>query len=1670
MASLTYTPPPFSGTVLFQTLFQVPPEFYENELKGAVKFTRFMPDLIVIEENEKKERIAVVIDAKASRYIKLEHRAQVTFYGIALRKIVEVTNTTYKTQVKISDVAGVWLNGKTAPSMFSLCDMIPALDRFIEHTLPTILTEENYTKGHSVQKWHFSERCVGCRWFDKCRTEASKKKTLSQIPHIEREQKEWLESFVGRKNEALAGNHSIAPAVGACEDIESLSKCLAQLKASEHVEGNDVGNPSTSLEERRNLSATLGVKFDACGLLDGGIPKLKALQEYNTNRSKADDRWKKQVFYPTGAYSLQIPNEEDWGVFIAMPKDLRSDCVYSYCICTRSGANAPGTDYSYNQWTKTYFEVIPRPSNMAPERNEGDERQSPEGAKQSQGPVNMVKKFETFMEASRGLMKKFVSDMVEIMDELTELNPESKPKTSFYVVDRNTAATIVSSLIDLLETYKREGSDPNQVGFENTLKCLYVLMHTADDIVWKHQPDMKTQALQDVLPRFSVVLEEIKKLVALPIPSFYTVKDVMKCLCNKPLDISPEAYEQALDSFGEQGIYESWALAHAFKARVSDDKYKRLKALLLRELSACNALLCALRAPGRGVAKFLPKEADTLKVDPPLQFEDIMYQKMRFFVDFEFLSRYREKLQSRTTSLPNQITQDKIAVLRFEAYADGSVDGKYLYENISGDVIFRCIAGIDSLDDCKFGACPYILVEGKDNNKLQQNIVKYSDLRMCNRAYNMHPGCNWPLCFCRVVKIDKENNLVTLNLTIMQKKKKNGKHQFQRASGINFRNHRNKLFSVHARFVDFNTQKLQNYISDEAKAFGCLQVSTYWYVMNSPLAWCERLRKNTAALQAFQGPINTHGGDCKTGLSMTSSQSDIFEAIRTHRLVIVWGPPGSGKTFFSGSTIVQLIRIFILANVPFRILVSAATHEAINNLLKKIRKLDDTVRVCKMQNSPQKKVYRPGDECVVKYSGDWAIGTVIEVDVESSRYKVRLLAGGRLVWIQADPKLIAPLVEIRRPNSMTKFLEDNPQCVIGATVWTLNRFKRNFLDKTAKKTYEFDMLFVDEASQLRVPEAALAINLLQKDKGRLVVVGDHFQLAPIVHEEYPKDLEAEITQPRVYESFLTYLKNRLATELAGQADPDGSYFKQLNENHRMSRPLAKMTEHTLGYSSYKICSNGGCKCRMNAAGVYARAERLKFEPPPPRSALDDKLNQYLNPKHAVTMVKLASSAPEPLTNEEGRSFEAELVARIVNRYRESSEDEGRVFCITPHHVQRKAILNGISERHLEGVTVNTVECMQGQEAALVIICYGFVDSSMVRAESSFLFSRNRLIVALTRAKSKVIFIVSDPIINPSFDIFENPNAEEGHSLLQGVYHLCCPKSGEQDYHIFEHLCGHETDSSGLSIAGTIESNSSGGGSTLVVQESVESQLIASSQGQSLKNDIISLSHCSYCASSDSDSDEESHEAYLKSPSIGGNSQGILTSSPGPQNVRYLSDGLCSMSVQGSDQPTSASVPSTLNVESPSVSLANGNDKIGGNVLSAATFAPSPSDRASAKAMQRNCPPLPLPPSLDRSLGEGCASFAVSSPVIPTTPSSLDRKVSAPASSEIIDAKPRAPSAGEGAGSSGNQPFESADYPSPKRKSSPDTVNPTGSGTRKSKKSKKFKKLYDQCGHMNGARK
>ena len=55
------------------------------------------------------------------------------------------------------------------------------------------------------------------------------------------------------------------------------------------------------------------------------------------------------------------------------------------------------------------------------------------------------------------------------------------------------------------------------------------------------------------------------------------------------------------------------------------------------------------------------------------------------------------------------------------------------------------------------------------------------------------------------------------------------------------------------------------------------------------------------------------------------------------RVTAVWGPPGTGKTHFLASPILGLAAAHATAGLPFRVLVTAFTHAAIENLLRKIR-------------------------------------------------------------------------------------------------------------------------------------------------------------------------------------------------------------------------------------------------------------------------------------------------------------------------------------------------------------------------------------------------------------------------------------------------------------------------------------------------------------------------------------------------------------------------------------------------------------------------------------------------------------------------------------------------------------------------------------------------------------
>ena len=69
---------------------------------------------------------------------------------------------------------------------------------------------------------------------------------------------------------------------------------------------------------------------------------------------------------------------------------------------------------------------------------------------------------------------------------------------------------------------------------------------------------------------------------------------------------------------------------------------------------------------------------------------------------------------------------------------------------------------------------------------------------------------------------------------------------------------------------------------------------------------------------------------------MTASQQAALRHLLSRRLTLVWGPPGTGKTTFLAKGLLALGRARAAAGLPTRVMVSALTHAAIENVLSAI--------------------------------------------------------------------------------------------------------------------------------------------------------------------------------------------------------------------------------------------------------------------------------------------------------------------------------------------------------------------------------------------------------------------------------------------------------------------------------------------------------------------------------------------------------------------------------------------------------------------------------------------------------------------------------------------------------------------------------------------------------------
>ena len=246
----------------------------------------------------------------------------------------------------------------------------------------------------------------------------------------------------------------------------------------------------------------------------------------------------------------------------------------------------------------------------------------------------------------------------------------------------------------------------------------------------------------------------------------------------------------------------------------------------------------------------------------------------------------------------------------------------------------------------------------------------------------------------------------------------------------------------------------------------------------------------------------------------------------------------------------------------------------------------------------------------------------------------------------------------------------------------------------------FDYLFVDEAGQVALANL-VAIGTNAKN---LILLGDQMQLAQPIQGTHPG---------RSGESSLDYLLGDMATIPA-----ERGIF--LETTWRMHPDV----------------------CRFISDAVYD--SRLEPEPRNERQVL--QLTASAHPLFKPSGIVFAQV--EHVGCSQKSAEEAELIRSLyenalTQRFTDKDGVEhavtmDNILVVAPYNMQ----VNHLKETLPEGARVGTVDKFQGQEAEIVLISMTTSSEAELPRNIEFLFSKNRLNVAISRAKSLAVLVAN----------------------------------------------------------------------------------------------------------------------------------------------------------------------------------------------------------------------------------------------------------------------------------------------------------------------------------------
>ncbi|HEX8283989.1 MAG TPA: AAA domain-containing protein [Pyrinomonadaceae bacterium] len=420
---------------------------------------------------------------------------------------------------------------------------------------------------------------------------------------------------------------------------------------------------------------------------------------------------------------------------------------------------------------------------------------------------------------------------------------------------------------------------------------------------------------------------------------------------------------------------------------------------------------------------------------------------------------------------------------------------------------------------------------------------------------------------------------------------------------------------------------------------------------------------------------------------LTEAQARVVGEHLSDRVLVVQGPPGTGKSHTLGFAILSRMLAQATPARPFRVAVLAKTHAAVSVALESVAKR--AAQLLKVEASP---LLAPLARLkVVKVCNDAG-------DAVPDGCGRVLPDGGEELTALAQWEMLL----------------NEPLLVVGGTPGGLYRLVKMGASKGRAVDWSgehFDLVVVDEASQMGLAEALTAAAFLRED-GQFVAVGDHRQMPPILAHAWDAESRRDLKRARVFLSVFEYLQ---ALGFAAAA---------LDRSFRIPEEVADFLRRN-------VYAADGIDFRSTNRARLPRCADVE----------DEWVRAALAPDHALVVVEHDEEG-----SQQSNEFEAALVAALARAAAEGMKLDARqgIGVVVPHRAQKALLASMLPEL---ADSIDTVERFQGGERDLVIVSATVSDREFAESESDFLLEPRRLTVAVSRPKRKLVVVASRAVFD-----------------------------------------------------------------------------------------------------------------------------------------------------------------------------------------------------------------------------------------------------------------------------------------------------------------------------------